>query len=230
MEERLNQPLRISGTKLIVGLFFAVAGLLMTADNLDLLDAERYLRYWPVVLLAVGLIKLADPGRRLLGVILTVVGASLLARFAGWVPITIFDLWPLLLILAGIGMVLRAVGVRGSAEPRDTRHIVAVLSTRKVTNTSRDFTGARIASFMGGCELDLTQADIANGPAVIETFAMMSGIEIIVPDDWEVIGEVLPVMGGFEIKTAPTAPAPTRQLIVRGTSIMAGIEVKRRTR
>ena len=220
--------MRIAGTKLIVGLFFAVAGLLMTADNLDLLDAERYLRFWPVVLLVVGLIKLADPGRRLLGVVLTIVGASLLARFAGWVPITIFDLWPLLLILAGAGMVARAFGTRSvPAEGGERRNVWAVLSTQKVVNRSQDFTGARMAAFMGGCELDLTQADIANGPAVVEVFAMMAGIEIFVPDDWEVVGEVIPVMGGFEIKNPPAA-APKRQLIVRGTAIMAGVEVKRR--
>jgi len=226
MEERLNQPLRISGTKLIVGLFFAVAGLLMTADNLDLLDASRYLRFWPVVLLVVGLIKLADPGRRLLGVILTVVGASLLANFAGWVPITVFDLWPLLLIAAGIGLVARAFGMR-RADGQDARHIWAILSSPKIVSTNREFTGARIAAFMGGCELDLTQADIVDGPAVVECFAMMAGIEITVPDDWEVIGEVVPVMAGFEIKAAPAA-TPRRQLIVRGTALMAGIEVKRR--
>jgi len=226
MEERLNQPLRISGTKLIVGLFFALAGLLMTADNLDLIDANEYLRFWPVVLLVVGLMKLADPGRRLLGVILTVVGASLLANYAGWVPITVFDLWPLLLIAAGVGLVARAFGARRTPG-EDSRHIWAVLSSPRIVSTNRDFTGARIAAFMGGCDLDLTQADIVNGPAVIECFAMMGAIEITVPDDWEVIGEVVPVMAGFEIKAAPATPR--KQLIVRGTALMAGIEVKRRT-
>ena len=107
------------------------------------------------------------------------------------------------------------------------RNIVAVLSQRKIANTSQEFTGARAVAFMGGCELDLTQADIASSPAVIEAFAMWGGIEIYVPDGWEIIGEVVPVMAGFEIKTVPTS-APRRQLIVRGAALMGGIVVTRR--
>jgi hypothetical protein len=42
-----------------------------------------------------------------------------------------------------------------------------------------------------------------------------------------VVGEVIPVMAGFEVKTSPVA-APQKKLIVRGAALMAGIEVKRR--
>jgi len=80
---------------------------------------------------------------------------------------------------------------------------------------------------MGGVELDLTDATMTQSPAVIEAFAMWGGIEISVPETWEVTGEVVPFMGGFEIKVAPVG-APQRRLIVRGTAIMGGIEVKRR--
>jgi len=219
--------MNISGTKLIVGIFFAVVGVLMTLANLDLIDADRFLRYWPVVLLLVGLVKLADRGRRLGGVILTVIGASLLAENAGWVSVNIFDLWPLLLIAAGIGMVTRSFGFRpgaaGTAD--DVRNIVAVLSGRKIA--PRNFSGARITAFMGGCELDLTQAEMPQSPAIIETFAMWGGIHIIVPDDWDVAGEVVPIMAGFEIKH-PAKSGAQKQLIVRGTVIWGGIEVKRR--
>jgi hypothetical protein len=62
---------------------------------------------------------------------------------------------------------------------------------------------------------------------VIEAFTLWGGIEIYVPDTWEVIGEVVPVMGGFEVLFAP-AGMPQRQLIVRGAAIMAGIAVNRR--
>ena len=45
---------------------------------------------------------------------------------------------------------------------------------------------------MGGCELDLTDAEMKNSPAVIEVFAMWGGIEIFVPDSWEIVAEVVP--------------------------------------
>ena len=228
MEDTLNRPNQIGGTKLIIGIFFLIHGLLLTADNLSILDAWHFLRYWPALVLLIGLMKLWEPGRQLTGAILTIVGASLLAYNAGWVRVSLFDLWPLLLIIGGGAMVARALGVREKGEPsEDNKSILAVFGVRKIAVTSRQFTGMRIAAFMGGCELDLTDADIAQSPAVIEAFAMWGGIEIYVPDDWEVIGDVIPVMAGFEIKTAPPNN-PKRQLIVRGLVTMAGIEVKRR--
>ncbi len=228
MEDTLNRPSQIGGVKLIVGIFFLIHGLLLTADNLGVLDAWHYLRYWPALVLLVGLMKLYQPGRALAGAIITLIGAALLAYSAGWVHLRLFDLWPLLLILGGGAMVARALGVRPITEAAENaRNIYGIFNVQKVHVASQQFSGARVAALMGSCEIDLTDADIAQSPAVIEAFALWGGIEIFVPDDWEVIGDVVPIMAGFEIKTAPPAK-PKRQLIVRGLVTMAGIEVKRR--
>lgn len=227
MEQRIDQPLPLPATKLILGIFFAILGVLWTADNLTLLRAETYLRFWPAVVVLIGLIKLADPAQRIFGAILAIIGSSLLAYTAGWVHFTIFDFWPLLLILVGGAIVLRALGFRlPTSTPRETNQIWAVLSGRKIRSTSRDYAGGGIFAFMGGCEVDLTEADIIHGPAVIDAFVMWGGIEIYVPANWEVIGEVVPFMGGFEVKTG--AGTPERRLVVRGAAFMGGIEVKRR--
>ena len=227
MEERINQPLPLPATKLILGIFFTILGILWTADNLALLRADDFLRFWPAVVVMIGLVKLADPTRRVIGVILTVVGASLLAYTAGWLRFTIFDFWPLLVILVGATIVIRALGFRlPSPSNADSDQVWAVLSQRKVRETARDYNGGGVFAFMGGCELDLTQADIIHSPAIIDTFAMWGGIEIYVPENWEVVGEVIPFMAGFEMKTG--AGTPERRLIVRGATVMGGIEVKRR--
>ena len=227
MEERINQPLPLPATKLILGIFFTILGILWTADNLALLRADDFLRFWPAVVVLIGLVKLADPTRRVIGVILTVVGASLLAYTAGWLRFTIFDFWPLLVILVGATIVIRALGFRlPSPSNADSDQVWAVLSQRKVRETARDYNGGGVFAFMGGCELDLTQADIIHSPAIIDTFAMWGGIEIYVPENWEVVGEVVPFMAGFEMKTG--AGTPERRLIVRGATVMGGIEVKRR--
>ena len=225
MEERINQPLPLPATKLILGIFFTILGILWTADNLALLRADDFLRFWPAVVVMIGLVKLADPTRRVIGVILTVVGASLLAYTAGWLRFTIFDFWPLLVILVGATIVIRALGFRlPSPSNADSDQVWAVLSQRKVRETARDYNGGGVFAFMGGCELDLTQADIIHSPAIIDTFAMWGGIEIYVPENWEVVGEVIPFMAG--LNTA--AGTPERRLIVRGATVMGGIEVKRR--
>ncbi len=229
MEQRIDQPVPIPGTKLILGLFFTILGVLWTGENLRLLHADDFLRYWPVVVVLIGVRKLLDPTSRVVGAILTIAGASILGYTAGWVRFTIFDFWPLLLIAFGAVIVARALGVRlPVSTSSDSDQIWSVFNVREIKNTSRDYNGGGILAFMGGCQLDLTQADIAHSPAIIDLFAMWGGIEIYVPDGWEVIGEVVPFMAGFEMRTGPESD-PQKQLIVRGAAFMGGIEIKRRT-
>ncbi len=223
MEDTLNRPAQYGGAKLIIGIFFILHGLLLTADNLDLLNAWHYLQYWPAVMLLVGLYKIWQPGSQVAGLILTVLGAALLAGSVGLWHVSLFKLWPLLLIIAGVTIVAKATGFEIASA--DRWNIVGVLSTHK--SAPKQFSGARIAAFMGGVVLDLTEAEMPQSPAIIEVFTMWGGVEIYVPDTWDVIGELVPFMAGFEVKVAPSV-APQRRLIIRGTAVMAGIEVKRR--
>ena len=236
MEARLEQPAPpvLSLGKLLAGIFFTAFGILLTADNLHVLHAEDFLDYWPAFIVAFGLVRLFDPqSNRFLALAVTVAGLWLLAYNLHWVSFTFFDLfWPAVLIVLGMLMIGRAVGVRlpqGLTSDVRSHSSAAILSTRKIVETTRDFRGANAFAFMGGHVLDLTGADITNAPAVIDVFAWWGGIEIFVPDNWEVIGEVTPFMGGFEVKTGP-ATDPKRRLLVRGGVIMGGVEVTNASR
>ena len=61
-------------------------------------------------------------------------------------------------------------------------------------------------------------------PAELEIVAIWGGVEIKVPEGWEVTGNVLPVMGGADIRTK-AAPGG-RKLVVNGVVIMAGVDIK----
>ena len=61
--------------------------------------------------------------------------------------------------------------------------------------------------------------------ALIDVFVMWGGIEITVPDDWDVVGDVTTLMAGFELRNGARVD-PKRRLVIRGTAIMSGIEVK----
>ena len=221
-------PRSTTSVKMIVGLFFVIFGILLTAGNLDVIDPDRYLRLWPIMVVAVGLAKIVEPGGGLSGGTLVVVGSSLLAYNLEWVHFTIFDLWPLVLIGIGIVMVGRAAGLLTEG-PRVPRNI-AIFSAQEVNETSRDYRGTNVAAVFGSYELDLTGAEIGSTPAVVGVFAMWGGIEIIVPDHWEVVSEVTPVMAGVEVKVNRISTDVTRKLIIRGFTIMGGVEVKSKAR
>src|SRR3954469_5673678 len=218
-----QQP-RLS-VKFIAGVFFTLLGILLTLDNLDLADADRFLPYWPLFLIAIGLLKLQDRDNRIPAIFAIAAGALLLLFTTDWVRFSIFDLWPVALILAGLAILAHAFGFRPPAiEAGSDTTILAILGVRKEAATSRNYRGGRIIAFMGGCELALTHAAMEHGPAEIEIGAIWGGIEIKVPDGWEVTGNLLPIMGGADVRT--NAAPGGRKLVVNGFVMIAGVDIK----
>lgn len=91
---------------------------------------------------------------------------------------------------------------------------------------SKTFKGGDITTMMGGTELDLTQADFT-GTIRLDITQIMGGTKIIVPPHWEVRSEITALFAGFEDKRQqPTVSNPDKLLIIDGTSIFGGIELK----
>src|SRR5258708_6114237 len=91
---------------------------------------------------------------------------------------------------------------------------------------SKNFRGGDITSIMGGTELDLTQADFT-GVAKLEGTQVMGATKIIVPPHWEVRSEVTALFAGYEDKRQqPAITNPDKLLILHGTSVFGGIELK----
>ena len=78
---------------------------------------------------------------------------------------------------------------------------------------------------MGGCEIDLRQASIKEGDAVIDVFALWGGIDLKVPLDWSVVMQGSPLMGGFDDKTHPPQGGSNKRLVIKGYAIMGGVQI-----
>ena len=113
MEAKLEQPVIFpvgTAIKLVIGTFLTVIGILLTLENLDLVNTLPVLRYWPLLLVVIGLLKFVARSGSVFGIVLMIAGAWMTAFNLDWIHFTIFELWPLLLILAGVVMVRRAFG------------------------------------------------------------------------------------------------------------------------
>ena len=248
-QHRYNRP----GHHLFSGFIFVLIGLVFLLGNMGFLNVNAVVRFWPVILIAAGLFKLAesrDNYRSGSGFFWIVVGLLFLMNNFNILRIAFRDIWPILLIGVGALMLWRSVmarrergswtapGFTSSSEQSESGPIgpipssnsllsaTAILGGVKRVNNSQDFRGGDATAIMGGCEIDLRPASISpNHEPVLEVFAMWGGIEIRVPPDWTVISKVDPILGGYEDKTLPPKDEAKR-FVVRGSVVMGGIEVK----
>lgn len=103
----------------------------------------------------------------------------------------------------------------------------AILGSTKKVIFSKNFKGGDITNFMGGTELNCTQADI-NGRVLLDVTQIFGGTKIIVPPHWTIQSNATSIFGGFEDKRSSTLGStdPNKVLVIDGTSIFGGIEIK----
>ena len=216
--------------RLILGLAIVVLGSLMLLDNLNIIEANPLYRFFlPTVLLAVGVSVLVQGS--IWGWVWIVGGGWILAEKLDYIELNFFQLFlPAVLLLVGGSLVYRTfvrprTTAPGQEDPASYVRAFAVMSGNERRGIASTFRGGDLAAFMGGVTLDLRQAKMTPEGAVLDTFAFWGGIEIKVPESWQVRGEVIPLMGGFEDKTRPKAGAVEGTLVIRGFAIMGGVEV-----
>jgi predicted membrane protein len=146
----------------------------------------------------------------------------------------IWHLWPVFIILFGYSLVRqalgrqRAVGRDSSGMPESDSYIkgFALMGGVVRSSNSQDFRGGELTAVMGGCEIDLRNAVIKEGEAQLEIFAFWGGVEIKVPEDWTVVVQVVPIMGGVEDKSVPPKGGASKKLVLSGHCIMGGAEIR----
>jgi predicted membrane protein len=91
---------------------------------------------------------------------------------------------------------------------------------------SKNFKGGDITIFMGGAEINLSQADI-QGTVTLDITQIMGGTKIIVPPHWEIRSQLTSVFGSIEDKRQNlSATNPDKVLIIDGSSVFGGIEIR----
>jgi hypothetical protein len=232
-------PPRRLTPQVLVGFLIIVVGVLFTLDNLEIIRATEVLRYWPAGLVMVGLLKLWHARRDgygwLGGLALVVVGVYMLVARIVYFTIELRELVPLVLVFLGGYMVWRGFGgTRPAGSPSDGQaqfSALAIMGGIARRSSSQAFQAADLTAVMGGCEIDLRQASIAQGTeATIEIFAFWGGIEIQVPEDWTVVTRVMPLMGGVDDKTRVLPGPYEKRLVVRGIAVMGGAVIKNGSR
>ena len=233
-----NKP-SIFSPQFILGIIIIAVGVVFMLDNMNIIYAGDFLRYWPLLLIAYGITKVAQSSKnsgQIFGWILIAIGALKMLDVLEFINFRIWDWWPVVFILIGLNFLRgswnRSRNTIASASGSDLNDSdsyiknVAILSGVKRKITSKDFRGGELTAFMGGCEIDLRDADIKGEEAVLDIVAMMGGVEIRVPMGWSVSVKASPIMGGVEDGTYPSKEGMPKRLIITGNIFMGGVEIK----
>lgn len=212
----------------LVGLLIVLAGVLLTADNLGLVEAGRVLRFWPIGVLATGILmwfRATDTGARTwAGFVVALGGLWTIARVLDW-PVNFSMVFPLAIVMVGVVIVQRALGMRqpqvGAAQSMSELAFWSGIDKRVSTAL---FRRADLTAVMGGIQLDFRDSQIS-GEAVVDMFVLMGGVELRLPPDWTVSNQVVAIMGGVQEKSTGATDGKHR-LILRGFVMMGGVEVK----
>ena len=86
----------------------------------------------------------------------------------------------------------------------------------------------RAIACMGGVGLDLREATLTAPVTDIYVFALMGGVEIIVPPNVRLESDGFAIMGGFEdqLKEPPSGDPNVPVIRVHGLAIMGGVEAR----
>jgi predicted membrane protein len=219
----------------VVGGLVCLVGLLLLLDHLNIISVDHLWRFWPLILIAVGAAHMAEPGRRQWGAVVLVVGAIFLLSSLNILRFDWAELWPLAIIVAGGMMIwnsLQAQRRRADIpESAATMNAYAIFSGLERRVTAKDFRFGRVSAVFGGAELDFHDADIEGDTGELELNAIFGGVELRVPENWNVEARNQTMFGGYSDKTrnskrvADSATA-AKTLIISGSVMFGGVEVK----
>lgn len=106
------------------------------------------------------------------------------------------------------------------------RHFLVTQGGLQLRPSAQELDGAVVSVMMGGVQLDLRQAAPAQRPLRLEVLALMGGVQLVVPQDWNVGIDVEAAMGGVRDGRAPGAVSGALpDLLVSGRVVMGGLEV-----
>ena len=211
-QHRWNRP----GHHLFSGFIFVLIGLVFLLGNMGFLNVNAVLRFWPVILIAVGLFKLAesrDDYRSGSGVFWVVVGLLFLMSNFNILRIAFRDIWPILLIGVGSLMLWRSVMAR----------------RERGTWTGPEFTSR---SFQSGSDAgNRPESGPESGPipssnSLLSATAILGGVKRVNNSQDFRGGDATAIMGGCEIDLRPASITPNHEPVLEVFAMWGGIEIR----
>lgn len=215
--------------RLWLGTLLLALGAVWVLDAAGVLSASTVMgRWWPIVVVALGLLALIGERRLAPGpIVVLTVGIILLVDQIASVDISGI-VWGGVVIAIGAWLLIDFARPRsGNRRVSETQDVFALLGGSQSSNRSANFRHADVLAVLGGATLDLRGCTPAPG-ARVDALAVFGGVDVIVPSGWCVEVSGLPIFGGYQDKTGGdrVLPPDAPRLKVVAAALFGGVEVK----
>lgn len=229
--------------KILAAILTIAFGVLILIKQLGHYIPE-WLLGWETLVIAIGsVILVKHQFRNLFGYVLILIGSVFLFNEIHPDIIETKMIWPILFIFLGLLMLIKTLRFSGmkKKQPFETTFTdtVDISSDDFIESStffggvtkniiSKNFKGARITTYFGGTELNLTQADFQE-PVAIDLSCAFGGVTVIVPSNWQVKSEVTTIFGGLDDKRPILKDEgldTTKVLTLKGSCYFGGVEIR----
>lgn len=216
------------------GTILLIIGTLFLLKTTGIYNTSKLLIYIPSLFILLGIWALFKSNfKNIAGpIILILIFGIIQIETLDLIPgLSLSNLWPLVLIIIGIGVLINRLGRAPSVESEtDKIDLIAILGGNDSSITSKSFLGGDLTAVLGGVNLDLRDSEIESSPIEINVFVMFGGADIKVPEDWSVRMDVLPFLGGASDERPRSKERKGEKekpdLIVTGFAAFGGVSVK----
>lgn len=88
-----------------------------------------------------------------------------------------------------------------------------------------EFTGGAYTAIFGGLTINMRSVTLI-GDVVINVTAVFGSVDIIVPDNVQVVSNVIPILGGVDNKYASSRDSTAPKIIINGNTVFGGLEIR----
>lgn len=217
------------------GLVLIALGVIIGLNSLGLTSIELFFDGWWTLFIIIpcfiGLITDKEKTGSIIGLIIGVLlllGCQDIISFETFWKLLI----PMLLVILGLSMVFKDMFNSKinrkiselNKNSKSEKNVSAYFSGQKVAYSKEEFDGVNMEAVFGGIKLDLREA-IIKKDVVINARAIFGGIDILVPENINVVVSSSSMFGGVDNKREINQDNKIT-IYVNGSSLFGGIDIK----
>ena len=216
------------------GLILVAAAIIIALNSFDIIDFDLFFDGWWTIFIIipslVGVIQDRNKGGAIFGLCIGILFLLSAQDIVSW-DIIWKIAFPLFIAIIGIKMIFSSFRKKDNkkryckieADGKEINRGVAIFCGTELDYSNTVFNGANLVACFGGIDCDLSHA-IIDSDCVIKVAVAFGGIDIMVPDNVNVINNIPTLFGGTDI--TGSNPNAEHTIYIDGFCAFGGVDIE----